>query len=136
MALHNRYSRRHTVWMFDPEPRERARDLRKHMGAMEWKIWSRIRNRRLGVRFKRQEPVGPFVVDFVCPAVRLVVEVDGPQHSKQVDAARDRYLMDRGYRVLRLRVTRFEDDVRWAIAEIVRALDESGVEWRGRGRKA
>ena len=106
------------------------------MGAMEWKLWWRIRNRRLGVRFKRQVPIGPYVVDFLCPAARLVVEVDGPQHRPETDAPRDRFLMDRGYRVLRLRVTRFEDDVRWAIAEIVRALDESGVEWRGRGREA
>jgi len=120
--------------MRDPERTERARDLRKHMGAMEWEIWRRVRGRQLGVRFKRQEPIGPYVVDFVCPAARLVVEVDGPQHTIQADAARDRYLTERGFRVLRLRVTRFEDDKRWAVAQIVKALDESEIEWRGRSR--
>jgi very-short-patch-repair endonuclease len=117
----------------DPERREWARDLRKNMGAMEWKLWVRLRNRQLGVRFKRQAPIGPYVVDFLCPAARLVVEVDGPHHSVETDGPRDRFLAERGYRVLRLRVTRFEDDTRWAIAQIASALDESDIEWRGRG---
>ena len=120
----------------DPERTEHARDLRKHMGAMEWEVWSRIRKRQLGVRFKRQEPIGPYVVDFVAPGPRLVVEVDGPQHASEEDAPRDRFLAEHGYHVLRLPVSHFEDDPRRAVARIVEALDGLDVEWRGRGRKA
>ncbi len=58
---------------------------------------------QLGFRFRRQEPLGPFIVDFVCHERRLVIEVDGGQHlDGSYDRARDAWLAQRGYRVLRL----------------------------------
>ena len=55
-----------------------------------------------GQKFVRQEAIGPFIVDFVCRAHRLVIEVDGGQHAENIsDKSRDRWLSDRGYRVLR-----------------------------------
>jgi very-short-patch-repair endonuclease len=76
------------------------------MTDAERKLWSRLRRRQLdGHRFRRQVPIGGYIVDFVCLAERLVVEIDGGQHSEEVneslDALRTRSLQDMGYRVLR-----------------------------------
>ncbi|MCG8505750.1 MAG: DUF559 domain-containing protein [Sphingomonadales bacterium] len=63
-----------------------------------------MRDRRLGsLKFRRQVPVGPYIVDFMCKSVGLVIELDGGQHSGQTaaDAERTRLLEQRGYRVLR-----------------------------------
>src|SRR5439155_7547649 len=68
------------------------------------KLWSRLRFRRLyDAKFRRQYPLGHFIVDFCCPERKLVVEIDGGVHRKTYlqDHARDQVLMDRGYRVLR-----------------------------------
>jgi very-short-patch-repair endonuclease len=69
---------------------------------MERRVWSRVRDRRLsGWKFRRQAPVGPYVVDFLCIDAKLVIELDGGQHSPVRDAARDRYLAACGFLVLR-----------------------------------
>ncbi|MCD9027027.1 DUF559 domain-containing protein [Luteimonas sp. BDR2-5] len=80
-----------------------ARSLRREMTDAERLLWYHLRNRQLmGVKFRRQHPVGPFVVDFLSLEARLVVEVDGSQHSAGVDAGRTRFLERRGFRMLRL----------------------------------
>ena len=81
---------------------ERARELRRRMTDAEVILWQRLRNERLGVKFRRQEPAGPFVVDFLCRSENLVVEVDGSQHANSArDEQRDLYLACEGFRVLR-----------------------------------
>ena len=82
---------------------ERSRRLRRDSTNTESKLWRRLKSRQLyGLKFVRQEPVGPFTVDFVCREQRLVVEVDGGQHAdSKHDVERDRWLADHGYRVLR-----------------------------------
>ena len=85
----------------------RARALRRQHGSAEVRLWSRLRDRRLaGLKFVRQEPVGPFVTDFVCREARLVVEVDGATHSSDEEVAydrrRDAYLRSVGYRLVRI----------------------------------
>jgi very-short-patch-repair endonuclease len=69
----------------------------------ERKLWYRLRARSLpGFKFVRQEPIGPYVADFICRERRLIVEVDGGQHAEsQRDLVRDRWLAEHGYRVLR-----------------------------------
>jgi very-short-patch-repair endonuclease len=72
----------------------------------ERRVWSHLRGRKLeGFKFRRQHPIGEYVVDFYCPAARLVIELDGYSHTfeKQVDydEARDRWLKSQGCRVLR-----------------------------------
>lgn len=81
----------------------RARRLRRDATDAELALWQRLRSRAInGWKFVRQEPIGPYTVDFVCRERRLVIEVDGGQHAGSVsDAARDAWLMTRGYRVLR-----------------------------------
>jgi very-short-patch-repair endonuclease len=80
-----------------------ARRLRRNATIAERRLWYRLRSRSLyGMKFVRQEPIGPYIVDFVWREHRLIVEVDGGQHSENAgDAARDRRLHDHGYRVLR-----------------------------------
>ena len=67
------------------------------------KLWNRLRSRAVnGCKFVRQEPIGPYIVDFVCREQRLVIEVDGGQHATDPrDAVRDEWLMSHGYAVLR-----------------------------------
>jgi very-short-patch-repair endonuclease len=81
----------------------RARRLRRQSTDAELKLWNHLRARSLdGSKFVRQQPIGPYYVDFVCRERRLVVEVDGGQHaSDKRDIVRNRFLVDRGYRVLR-----------------------------------
>ncbi len=83
-----------------------ARDLRKRLTPAERVLWRLLRDRRLkGLKFRRQFPIGPFVVDFCCYELRLVIELDGKVHAKPQPAARDRerdaYIRGLGYTILR-----------------------------------
>jgi very-short-patch-repair endonuclease len=82
----------------------RSRKLRSSATDAERRLWYRIRRRQLGgFRFRRQHPIGNYIVDFVCPDRRLIVEIDGGQHAEQCnyDEKRSRYLSASGFRVLR-----------------------------------
>ena len=81
----------------------RARRLRRDSTDAELKLWNCVRSRAIdGCKFVRQEPIGPFIVDLVCREKRLIIEVDGGQHATdQRDAARDQWLAQHSYRVLR-----------------------------------
>jgi very-short-patch-repair endonuclease len=83
--------------------RENARRLRRDSTGAEQRLWWLLRDRRLaGFRFRRQYPIGSFVVDFACTKHRLIVEVDGSQHLySQGDVRRTAYLERAGWRVLR-----------------------------------
>jgi very-short-patch-repair endonuclease len=79
-----------------------ARKLRKNPTEAEKKLWALIRADQLGVRFRRQYPVGPYVVDFYCSSARLIIEADGGQHNENSsDMIRTAFLEGQGYRVLR-----------------------------------
>lgn len=82
-----------------------ARDLRQRLTPAEAALWDRLRRQQLGVTFRRQHPVGPFVVDFCCLPARLVVELDGSIHDlddvREQDAWRTGHLEARGFTVLR-----------------------------------
>jgi very-short-patch-repair endonuclease len=80
----------------------RARELRQVMTDAERRLWRNLRRHFLGVHFRRQVPIGPYIVDFACLGRRLVVEIDGGQHMGSAeDEIRDQWLRERGYRVLR-----------------------------------
>ena len=83
--------------------RKNALSLRRDMTEAEKCLWSALRAHRLdGLSFRRQTPIGPFIIDFVCHERRLVVEVDGGQQAEsKSDTERDRWLALKGYRVLR-----------------------------------
>ena len=81
-----------------------ARELRKNPTDAERCLWRELKRRQIaGVKFRRQQPIGPFIVDFVCFERRMIVEVDGGQHAEQhhYDEQRTRWLETQGYRVLR-----------------------------------
>lgn len=81
----------------------RARVLRINQTDAESRLWARLRNRAFfGFKFKRQVPVGAYIVDFLCAERRLIVEVDGGQHADNLDdAKRTAWLEGEGYRVIR-----------------------------------
>ncbi len=102
---------------------EVARDFRKEPTKSEAILWKALRGKRLdGVKFRRQQPIGLFVVDFYNSDYRLVVEVDGPIHELQqeADRARQEMLEQLGLRVLRLKAEMVENDLPAAL-EIIRA---------------
>jgi very-short-patch-repair endonuclease len=81
-----------------------ARALRANSTDAERRLWYYLRDRRMsGYRFRRQMPIGPFVVDFVCMRARLIVELDGGQHAEHLldDLDRTRSLARTGFRVIR-----------------------------------
>ena len=88
----------------------RARKLRKDMSVPERLLWRRLRLRPLGLKFRRQHPIGPYVADFCCLSERFVVEVDGSAHNSidraKFDERRAQFLKDNGYRVLRVSARR------------------------------
>jgi very-short-patch-repair endonuclease len=84
--------------------RGHARQLRREITPAEKRLWVRLRNQQLlGVKFRRQCPIGQYIVDFCCPTRRLIVEIDGDSHAETIthDAARTRALEENGYRVIR-----------------------------------
>jgi len=87
---------------------ERARSLRRQMTLPEVILWQVVRRGRLGVHFRRQHPVGPWILDFYCHACRLAVEIDGASHGEPDRIARDRgrtiWLEKRGISTLRIPV--------------------------------
>ena len=81
---------------------KRARKLRRDMTEAERKLWTRIRNRQLEkTKFVNQSPIGPYIADFAARSLRLVIELDGGQHSESKDAERTRVIKAHGYRIIR-----------------------------------
>jgi len=86
------------------DTKKSARELRKNLTDAERRLWQQLKRRQIAtVKFRRQQPLGPFIVDFVCFERRVIVEVDGGQHAQQVcyDEQRTCWLEAQGYRVLR-----------------------------------
>ena len=102
----------------------RAREMRSHLNLPEQLLWVELRGGRLGTPFRRQVPIARFIVDFLAPRERLVVEVDGGYHAGRcaADARRDRKLERLGYRVLRVNAELVVRDVTLAVALVRRAL--------------
>jgi very-short-patch-repair endonuclease len=103
--------------------RSAAKKLRRDLTDAERKLWYLLRSRRFeGVTFRRQVPVGPYIVDFAAHRLRLIVEVDGGQHllpkNLMKDRVRDEWLRGRGYKVLRFS----NEDVLTNLDAVVRAL--------------
>jgi very-short-patch-repair endonuclease len=104
--------------------RQKARSLRVHATKAENLLWYELRDlRSAGIKFRRQCPVGPYIVDFACLRAKFIVEVDGDtheyEHGKRHDAVRDAYLLSLGFGVFRVD----EPDVinsAWHVAQVVK----------------
>ena len=100
-----------------------AREQRRNGTRAERRLWSALRNRRLGrLKFRRQHPIGQFIADFYCASARLVVELDGDCHgtgsARKRDEDRDAYFRKRGIRVLRVPNERVEYTLASVLDEI------------------
>jgi very-short-patch-repair endonuclease len=99
----------------------RARILRRNLTIAEKILWRRLRAHRLsGAGFRRQHPIGPYVVDFCAPRKKIIVELDGEPHSsqKEYDAARSDYLAEQGYTVIRFWNNEVMTDIEGVIRKI------------------
>ncbi|MGE0825390.1 MAG: endonuclease domain-containing protein [Candidatus Binatia bacterium] len=106
----------------------KARELRKNPTEAERQLWQHLRLRQFeGYKFRRQQPLGPYVVDFVCLEQKLIIEVDGGQHSTQVpyDQKRSIWLETHGFRVLRFWNNEVLKEVEMVKEAIWKALRES-----------
>lgn len=106
---------------------DRARGLRRRSPPPEQILWSVLRGRRLGgLKFRRQEPIGPYIVDFCCRDLKLAVELDGMSHDDKQgrDELRDRWLEEQGYRIVRLTNWDINED-KDAVARVI--AREAGV---------
>lgn len=93
-----RYNTRNTAL------KQNVRNLKQNMTLAEQKLWDHLRGKRLnGIKFRRQQTIGGYIVDFVSMEHRLIIELDGGQHSEQIeyDERRTAFLNAQGYRVLR-----------------------------------
>jgi very-short-patch-repair endonuclease len=100
---------------------KKARALRSNMTDAERRLWQQLKRRQVAtVKFRRQQPIGPFIVDFVCFERRVIIEVDGGQHAEKVadDERRTRWLEAQGYRVLRF----WNNDVLANVGEVTQVI--------------
>ena len=91
----------------DPNQFPRARELRRNTTLAEARLWEQLRAKRMsGLKFVRQDPIGPYFADFACRSMKFVVEVDGATHSTPAELEHDQkrtaFLQQQGYRVLRI----------------------------------
>ena len=109
-----------------PSAKIRRRNLRKNSTDAERKLWSKLRNKQLaGLKFFRQYSIGPYIVDFYCPSIRLVIEADGSQHDnirKAYDEKRTRYLEQLNIKVLRFWDNDILKNISGVILEIERKI--------------
>ncbi|MBY0269884.1 MAG: endonuclease domain-containing protein [Burkholderiales bacterium] len=105
----------------------RSRKLRSTLTDAEQLLWHHLRHRQItGIKFRRQHPVGRYVVDFVCLAKRLAIEVDGGQHAemKPQDQQRDAFLAQQGFRVLRFWNSEVLGNIEGVMGKIWAAVSE------------
>ncbi len=102
-----------------------ARTLRRKLTLPEGLLWRELHKRPAGLKFRRQHPAGPFVLDFVCLSARLAIEVDGEAHDRgrnpDRDGARDEWLMNQGFRTLRIAARDVLSNLEGVIVMIVNA---------------
>ena len=111
----------------DPERIAFARNQRRTANEFAQDVWRMVRGGRvLGMKFRREHPIGPYTVDFVCLAIKLVIEVDGKEHltdkGRIHDAKRDDYLCSLGFEVLRIQGYQVTQDAGAVRQQIERAI--------------
>ncbi|MGV3628756.1 MAG: endonuclease domain-containing protein [Betaproteobacteria bacterium] len=103
----------------------RSRKLRSTLTDAEQLLWRHLRQKQMaGIKFRRQHPVGPYVIDFACLSAKLAIEVDGGQHAEMEskDAQRDAFLAQNGFRVLRFWNNEVLDNIEGVMEQICTAV--------------
>jgi very-short-patch-repair endonuclease len=114
-----------------PAIRQRARELRRPQTPAEARLWQRLRRKQLnGYYFRRQHPIGRFVVDFYCAQAHLVVEIDGDVHAiqEEYDANRTEWLEEQGYRVTRFTNDQIFHELDAVLEHILRTCEEQSLD--------
>lgn len=111
------------------DPIVRARELRKNMTDAERKLWYFLRDRRLsGLKFRRQVPIGPYIVDFACLEKKVIVEIDGGEHNfpdhRRYDSQRAAWLEAQGFRILRFWNNEVLSNIEAVLTVILQACQE------------
>ena len=115
--------------------RDFAKVLRQNMTDAEHLLWKHLRaHRLLGQKFRRQHPIGPYIVDFVHLGARLIIECDGSQHNQSTtDSQRDTWLREQGYQVLRFWNHDILDNTESVLTQILATLTPLSPRGRGAG---
>ncbi len=105
------------------------------MPLCEVRLWNRLRRSALGYRFRRQHPIGPYIADFACVGLRLIVEVDGDSHYASEAAAaydrdRSRFLEENRFRVLRVTNAEVSRDISAVCEAIIGACGDAALAHR------
>jgi very-short-patch-repair endonuclease len=109
---------------------ERAHAMRRDPTEPEKRLWRHLSNSQLGgFKVRRQAVIAPFIVDFLCPAKALVVEVDGDTHEVEADWRRDAILESKGYRVLRFGNADVMGNMEGLLVTILAALNDAPDRW-------
>ena len=114
----------------------KARILRNNMTMAEKILWSRLKEKKInGYKFRRQQPIFDYIVDFYCHDLRLIIEVDGEMHSlpenKKHDSKRDNILKINGYHIIRLSNVEVETEVNSAINKIISYISDNLSPFQG-----
>lgn len=114
--------------------RSNAKSMRSGMTDAELKLWNELRARRLmNLKFRRQLPIGPYIVDFACPEHKLIIELDGSQHARPDNIAHDHtraaYLQGGGWTVRRFWNDEVLNNITAVCDSIVNDLQSQGVEF-------
>jgi very-short-patch-repair endonuclease len=114
---------------YSPGVHQHLSELRREMTPAERALWSWLRDRKLaGIKFRRQHPIGSFVLDFYAPSIRLVVEVDGDVHDlpemRRYDARRQAWLAEQGMHVLRFTNGEVIDELSDVLEQIATVAEE------------
>ncbi len=112
---------RHAFYAISPT--SKRRDLRSHMTLPEVRLWVRLKQRGLlGYKFRRQHPIGPYIVDFYCPKLRLAIELDGGHHfepeQRAYDRLRQRFIKNAGVLVIRYTNADINTDINAVIEDL------------------
>ncbi len=110
--------------------KEKRRGLRKNQTSAELKMWELLRNNQLGVKFRRQVSIGPYIADFYCREKCLVVELDGLQHAEnaEYDLKRSEFFSSIGIRTVRFWNNEVNADIKKVKQAIVQVLQETVVD--------
>jgi very-short-patch-repair endonuclease len=110
------------ILAYNTKLKDRSRKLRNQSTLSEVLLWNEIKARKLGFQFFRQKPIGNYIVDFYCPKLRLIIEIDGSSHNskQEYDKLRDGYFNETKLRLLKF----LDSDVKNNLDSVVRAIKE------------
>lgn len=105
-----------------------ARNLRKNSTIQELRLWNLLKSRQFyNLKFKRQQPIGNYIVDFICKEAKVIIEIDGGQHNKpeniDYDTVRTEYLNSIGYKVLRSWNNEIYENIEYVMSKLKQEIN-------------